>query len=105
MGKRISQLKLCFEAVYVYFEVSSMSLQTFLKQIKCKKITLRFLMMAIPTHWRVLFFKQKNLIANCQLYEYLDYCFFLNFSLLKIFILLYPSDSCRTREILLNKTN
>jgi hypothetical protein len=49
MGKRISQLKLCFEAVYVYFEVSSMSLQRFLKQIKCKKITLRFLMMAIPT--------------------------------------------------------
>jgi hypothetical protein len=49
MGKRISQLKLCFEAVYVYFEVSSMSLQRFFKQIKCKKITLRFLMMAIPT--------------------------------------------------------
>lgn len=44
MGKRISQLKLCFEAVYVYFndievyfEVSSMSLQRFLKQIKRKK--------------------------------------------------------------------
>ena len=53
MGKRISQLKLCLEAVYVYFndievyfEVSSMSLQRFLKQIKTQKNTPLILMIS-----------------------------------------------------------